>query len=107
MARTLIESLASHFDADQYKDEFRGRLLDLIERKMKGEQRSAKRRNPDAKVVDLMAALQASLDASRARRSGEKDEDPAADGRQSAARKSASKSKDSKDSKAATRRRAA
>src|SRR3954469_3691053 len=37
MARTLIESLASHFEPDQYKDEFRGALLDLIERKMKGE----------------------------------------------------------------------
>ena len=61
MARTLIESLASHFEPDQYRDEFRGALLDLIERKMTGEQRSAKRRKPEPKVVDLMEALQASL----------------------------------------------
>jgi DNA end-binding protein Ku len=61
MARTLIESLASHFDPQQYKDEFRGVLLDLIERKMKGDRRSAKRRKPEPKVVDLMEALQASL----------------------------------------------
>jgi len=66
MARALIESLASHFDPDQYKDEFRGALLELIERKMKGERRSAKRRKPEAKVVDLMEALQASLAASQA-----------------------------------------
>jgi DNA end-binding protein Ku len=69
MARTLIESLASHFDPDQYKDEFRGALLELIERKMKGERRSAKRRKPEPKVVDLMEALQASLATAKAGRS--------------------------------------
>ena len=65
MARTLIESLAGHFDPKQYKDDFRSTLLELVERKMKGEQRSAKRRKPDPKVVDLMEALQASLAASQ------------------------------------------
>jgi DNA end-binding protein Ku len=69
MARTLIESLASHFDPRQYKDEFRGALLDLIEQKMKGERRSTKRRKPEAKVIDLMDALQASLAASKAGKS--------------------------------------
>jgi DNA end-binding protein Ku len=66
MARTLIENLASHFDPDQYKDDFRSTLMELIERKMTGERRSAKRRKPDPKVVDLMEALQASLSASKA-----------------------------------------
>jgi DNA end-binding protein Ku len=70
MARTLIESLASHFDPEQYKDEFRGALLELIERKMKGERRQAKRRKPEPKVVDLMEALQASLAASQAGKRG-------------------------------------
>jgi DNA end-binding protein Ku len=65
MARTLIDTLASHFDPDNYKDEFRGALLSLIERKMKGERRSAKTRKPEPKVVDLMEALQASLAASK------------------------------------------
>jgi DNA end-binding protein Ku len=69
MARTLIESLASHFDPDQYKDEFRGALLDLIERKMKGERRSTKRRKPEPKVIDLMEALQASLESAKSSRS--------------------------------------
>ena len=67
MARTLIESLAGHFDPEQYKDEFRSTLIQLIERKIKGEQRSAKRRKPDPKVVDLMEALQASLVATKAK----------------------------------------
>lgn len=72
MARTLIESLASHFDPDQYKDEFRGTLMALIERKMKGEQRSARRRKPEAKVVDLMEALQASLAGATAKKATQK-----------------------------------
>jgi DNA end-binding protein Ku len=67
MARTLVESLASHFDPAQYKDEFRGALLELIERKMKGERRSATRRKPEAKVVDLMEALQASLEGAKSK----------------------------------------
>ena len=74
MARTLIESLASHFDPDQYKDEFRGKLLDLIEHKMKGERRGTKRRKPEPKVIDLMEALQASLAASQAGKSAERGE---------------------------------
>jgi DNA end-binding protein Ku len=65
MARSLIDTLASHFDPDNYRDEFRGALLELIERKMKGEKRAARRRRPEPKVVDLMEALQASLAASR------------------------------------------
>ena len=69
MARTLIESLASHFDPEQYKDEFRGALLELIERKMKGDRRSAKRRKPEPRVVDLMEALQASLNKAKEGRS--------------------------------------
>jgi DNA end-binding protein Ku len=67
MARSLIEQLAGHFEPEQYKDEFRSTLLSLIERKMKGERRSAKRRKPDPKVVDLMEALQASLAATKAK----------------------------------------
>ena len=69
MARTLIENLASHFDPDQYKDEFRSSLIELIERKLKGDRRSAKRRKPEPKVVDLMEALQASLSAAKEGRS--------------------------------------
>ncbi|HUR16911.1 MAG TPA: Ku protein [Candidatus Limnocylindrales bacterium] len=72
MARTLIENLAGHFDPKQYTNEFRSTLMELIERKMKGEQRSAKRRKADPKVVDLMEALQASLAATKARSTGGK-----------------------------------
>jgi DNA end-binding protein Ku len=69
MAQRLIDNLSSHFDPDKYEDRYRIALQELIERKMKGEQRAAKRRKPEPKVTDLMEALQASLEASRAGKS--------------------------------------
>ncbi len=62
MARQLIESLSSEFDATKYRDEYRERVLDLIERKAEG-QEIAIEQAPEApaKVPDLMAALEASL----------------------------------------------
>jgi DNA end-binding protein Ku len=89
MARTLIESLASHFDPKQYKDEFRGKLLDLIERKMKTDRRSAKRRKPEPNVIDLMEALQASFAARTEQKSSDSSARRTAKTRTSTARKPA------------------
>ena len=62
MARQLIESQATEFDPSKYRDEYRERVLDLIERKAQGEDVSVQ---PDVEepteVPDLMAALEASL----------------------------------------------
>jgi DNA end-binding protein Ku len=62
MARQLIESLATDFDPTRYRDEYRERVLDLIERKAQG-QEVATQPAPEAptEVPDLMAALEASL----------------------------------------------
>jgi DNA end-binding protein Ku len=69
MARQLIESLSTDFEADKYHDEYRERVLDLIERKAEGQeivsQPTAAEPTP---VVDLMAALEASLAAAKAGR---------------------------------------
>ncbi len=65
MARSLVENLSARFRPDQYQDRYRQALQELIERKIRGETRNAKRRKPEPKVVDLMAALEASLDAAR------------------------------------------
>ncbi len=70
MAETLIASLADRFNPDAYTDAYREALEDLIDRKMKGEKRNAKRRKPSPKVVDLMDALRASVDASKGKRAG-------------------------------------
>jgi DNA end-binding protein Ku len=66
MARQLIESLATDFDPAKYRDEYRERVLDLIERKAAG-QEVAMPSEPEAPaaVPDLMAALEASLAAAK------------------------------------------
>jgi DNA end-binding protein Ku len=62
MARSLIESLAEKFRPESYTDAYRDALEQLIARKVKGETRNAKRRRAEPKVIDLMEALQASVD---------------------------------------------
>lgn len=68
MATQLVESLSSPFDPTKYRDDYREKVLELIERKADGEIIS----QPEAPaapapVVDLMAALEESL--ARAKRS--------------------------------------
>jgi DNA end-binding protein Ku len=74
MAKALIDSLTSEFDADQYRDEYREELLDLIERKAKGESIvSSETEAPQpTKAPDLMAALEESLAAVKAEESSSK-----------------------------------
>jgi len=64
MARQLVESLASdEFQPEKYEDEYRKQVLDLIERKAAGEEIVAEPVvEPPAKVLDLVAALEASLE---------------------------------------------
>ena len=63
MAQQLVESLASEaFDPSKYTDEYREQLLDLIQRKSAGEEIVAEpETEAPAKVLDLVAALEASL----------------------------------------------
>jgi DNA end-binding protein Ku len=63
MAKQLIDSLAGDFEPTKYEDEYRNELLDLIERKAKGESVvSAVSEEPEpTKAPDLMAALEESL----------------------------------------------
>src|SRR5919199_23747 len=66
MARQLIDSLSSEFEPERYHDEYREKVLDLIERKAQGEEIAVQPEAPEpAKVPDLMAALEASLAAGR------------------------------------------
>jgi DNA end-binding protein Ku len=63
LATRLIESIASQeFDPGKYGDEVRRRIQELIEAKVQGKDITAPApRKRKAEVVDLMAALQASL----------------------------------------------
>jgi DNA end-binding protein Ku len=67
MARQLVDSLTSEFDPSRYRDEYREKVLDLIERKAAGEEIAVQPEAPaPARVPDLMAALEASLAAVKA-----------------------------------------
>ncbi len=69
MARQLIESQATEFDPTKYRDEYRERVLDLIERKAQGQEVSVLPEVEEpTEVPDLMAALEASLAAATERK---------------------------------------
>ena len=70
MARQLIASLDERFDADKFEDTYRNRVLDLIERKAAGETDfvAPPEVMSEDKVVDLMAALEASVKEAKAAR---------------------------------------
>jgi DNA end-binding protein Ku len=70
MARSLVESLADRFKPEEYTDTYRTALEELIEQRMRGETRNARRRKPEPKVIDLMDALKASVDEARKSGSG-------------------------------------
>ena len=66
MANQLIESLSETFDPAKYEDTYRERVLDVIERKAAGEEDIVATPEPqEDKVVDLMAALEASVAAAK------------------------------------------
>jgi DNA end-binding protein Ku len=70
MAGSLIETLSGDFDPTQYKDEYREALQQVIEAKAAGrEVKQPEQAQPTAgTVVDLMAALRASVEAAKAGR---------------------------------------
>jgi len=87
MARQLVDTLAGNFDPEKYHDEYREEVLALIERKAAGEEIVAPAAPEEpAKVLDLMAALEASL-----ARTGAKRTDDAAPARKRPAKKAAAK----------------
>jgi DNA end-binding protein Ku len=87
MARQLIDSLTSDFDPGQYRDEYREKVLELIERKAQGEEIAVQPEAPKpARVPDLMAALEASLAAVK----GDAKADGDGDGERAPAKKSGS-----------------
>ena len=72
MAKSLIESLSTDFEADKYRDEYREELLNLLEQKAEGKEVvSAPSEAPEpTKAPDLMAALEESLAAVRGESKG-------------------------------------
>ncbi len=65
MAEQLIGQLATDFEPESYCDEYRDRLLQFLEAKAEGEQYEVEEAEPsEGNVVDLVAALERSLERS-------------------------------------------
>ncbi|MEU6860918.1 Ku protein [Glycomyces sp. NPDC046736] len=96
MAGTLIESMSADFDPDEYSDAYREALEQLIADKQDGREAPSKQRRaePKAKVINLMDALQKSVDAKES-------------GRGRGAKQSAKKATAKKSAKKATGRKRA
>lgn len=72
MARQLVSAMTGQFDATEYKDEYRDALMQVIESKIEGhEVKAIEQPEETGKLVDLMAALEASVNAAKAARKGE------------------------------------
>lgn len=63
MAKLLIDQLSTPFEPEKYTDEYRSAVLDAIAHKVAGEEIQVAPEQQKTNVVDLMSALQASLDA--------------------------------------------
>ncbi|ONI75929.1 Ku protein [Kribbella sp. ALI-6-A] len=72
MAESYIDTLRGEFDPDQYHDEYRHALEQVVEAKAAGvPMPETEEEEPEgAEVVDLVAALRASVEAAKARRAG-------------------------------------
>jgi DNA end-binding protein Ku len=70
LAKRLIETLAGSFKPEQYHDQYKKNVEELIEKKRKGQKITPIKQPKKAPVIDLMQALQQSLARTAARKSG-------------------------------------
>ncbi len=70
MAESLVESLSAEFKPERYHDEYREQVMALIQMKADGEEITAPEVETERpKVIDIMAALEASVAAAKESRS--------------------------------------
>ncbi len=65
LAKQIIQNMTESFDAKQYKDEFRQKLITAINKKIKGEQVRPSKIIAPKNVINLMDALKQSVVASK------------------------------------------
>jgi DNA end-binding protein Ku len=87
MAKQLIDSLTAEFEPDKYRDEYRERVLDMIERKAEGEEIVVEAPDEEPqKVPDLMAALEASIKGAKSQSEAPKKKAASSNGAKSGSR---------------------
>jgi DNA end-binding protein Ku len=94
MAKLLVETLAGDYDADEYEDDYQNAVEALVQAKLEGGEVKAPEapKKSTGEVVDLLAALQRSVDAAKTSRgeSTEKAEDRSEEEAAQTAKKAAS-----------------
>jgi DNA end-binding protein Ku len=65
LAKTLVENLSGDFVPGDYVDEYSQTLLNIIKAKAEGEEYQVEAREAGEKVINLMEALQRSVEAAR------------------------------------------
>lgn len=70
MAKTLIDRFTSDFDHGKYEDEYRKRLLKIVQRKRRGEEVHAPPPEKEEAPTDLLEALRASVEAAKSAKDG-------------------------------------
>lgn len=61
MAKTLINAMIQPFQPEQYKDEYKEKLWEIINKKIQGKEITAPAENIQVNVIDIMEALKQSL----------------------------------------------
>ena len=89
LAKQLIDQAAAEtFDPTSYRDEVRDQVKALIQRKVEGEDITiAPAARPERKIIDLMEALKASLNATDQRRPAKRTEEEKAEPKKAGAKK--------------------
>jgi DNA end-binding protein Ku len=73
MAKQLVAAMTGEFEPEKYKDEYREALLEIIEQKVEGKEiTEPEPAEESGNLIDLMAALEASVKSAKAARDGEK-----------------------------------
>ena len=62
MAKALIEGMSGKFNPSDYKDEYRRKIQEAIERKIAGKEIVSPKESSSGKMIDLMEALTKSLE---------------------------------------------
>ncbi len=101
MANMLVETLAGDFDAAEFEDDYAGAVEALVKAKIEGGEvkKTATSTKSSGEVVDLLAALQRSVDAAKSARGesakteGTQDDETAKPAKKKPAKKAAAKKK--------------
>ena len=93
MANMLVETLAGDFEPDEFEDDYRAAIEEMVKAKIEGGEvkRTPQSTKTSGEVVDLLAALQKSVNAAKSAR-GEADEEDKPAKEKSSAKKTTKKS---------------